>query len=297
MESPSAPIHPEGSPAAFPMMPKVGERPVKGNRAKTYSLAAESDSTAKTPDQIAAPGWRKARGGLFWVLFGLFFLALPGFIGFAKGALDRSGVAIPKGDGWVIPGYVNTDDPGSVRMKKEEQIDAIAYAAPVIIAGLAFSFGRLTCGAAPRSSGSKALFAFSGFFTFAALLGLVTAGVSHKLLLKETYHYASVGFLIVGSLAEFCFLVGLAASGLTLKRPKAARAVGLIGFFFAITAAIPTVGWSIYTQEWRNKHLNDDLKIAEQAALMLGWLLLIGVYWRAVGTVRRAIRDFLRNVA
>ena len=29
---------------------------------------------------------------------------------------------------------------------------------------------------------------------------------------------------------------------------------------------------------------------------MLGWILVIGVYWRAVGSVQGAIREFLDSV-
>ena len=51
---------------------------------------------------------------------------------------------------------------------------------------------------------------------------------------------------------------------------------------FALAAAIPTVGWMVYTNpEWklRPNPLNDDWRLYEQAGLMLGWLLMIGIYW------------------
>src|SRR5204863_1823361 len=131
---------------------------------------------------------------LFWVLFGLFLLLIPGFVGFGKAVYMRSVGPLPQGEGWVkIPGYVNDDNaPGSVRMSKPEQLDVALYAAPVILAGLVLGFGRLTCAAAPRSSGSKGLFALSGLFTLVALAALTTAGASDKLLLKETWRYAAL---------------------------------------------------------------------------------------------------------
>jgi hypothetical protein len=272
------------------------EKPKKETKAKKPPRPATDNATTKTPDQHAAGAWKKARGGLFWVLFALFFLTIPGFVGFVKTVLPRMGIELPRGEGWSIPGYVNSNEQGAVRMTKMEQIDVLAYAAPVILAGLALSFGRLTCGAAPRSSGARGMFAFSGLFTFLALSGLVTAGICKLLLFEETRQYASVGFLILGSLAEFWFLASLVASGIALKRPKASRAVGAIGFFFALMAAVSTVGWKLYEQQWRPKSLSDDWRLYEQAALMLGWLLLIGVYWRAVGSVRGAIREFLESV-
>ncbi len=284
-------------PPAFPMMARTKEPPKKAIKPRMKETIPSRNLDGKTPEQLAAPGWRRVKGGLFWVLFGLFFLSLPGFIGFAKMVLPRAGIEIPKGEGWTIPGYVNSPEPGTVRMKKEEQIDALAYAAPVILAGLAISFGRLTCAAAPRSSGAKGMFAISGLFTFLALVGLVTAGICLKLLFDDTKRQTFTGFLILASAAEFWFLNGLTASGVSLKRPKAARSVGFLGFIFALAALVATaVEMKIYDQQLRPKNPDEDWKLAEQAALMLGWLLLIGVYWRTVGSVRVAIRDFLESV-
>jgi hypothetical protein len=256
----------------------------------------------KTPEQLAAPGWRKTKAGLFWVLFGLFWLTIPGFVGFGKIVYTRIpqfGGEMPSGEGWVeIPGYVNDPNAtGSIRMTKMDQLDLALYAGPVVLAGLCLIIGRLTCGAAPRNSGAKGLFAWSGLFTLAALVGLVIAGASQKLLFSDWYHYAGLGFLVAGGLAEFLFLTGLTASGLALKRPMAARSVGLVGFVFALTALVPTLGLPLYYEYGRPKgaDLTPDWRLYEKAALMVGWLVLIGVYWRAVRTVRLAIREFLKN--
>ena len=40
-----------------------------------------------------------------------------------------------------------------------------------------------------------------------------------------------------------------------------------------------------------------DWQFYEAGAKMLGWLLVVGMYWRAVGGVRRAIRDHLRDAS
>jgi hypothetical protein len=231
------------------------------------------------------------------VLFGLFLLALPGFVGFAKIVYPRAtGKDLPQGEGWVsIPGVVNAPEAGAIRMTKMEQIDVAAYAIPVVLAGLCIALGRLTCGAAPRSSGAKGMFACSGLFTFLAVAALVTAAVTDKLLFNETRYYAWVGFLLLGAVAEFWFLNGLTASGVALKRPKAARAVGAVGFVFLLVAAAATVGWKVYYEQFRPKPPGPDWVLYEQAAVMLGWLLAIGVYWRAVTNVRGAIREFLDN--
>ncbi len=258
----------------------------------------------KSPEELAAPGWRKTRAGLFWVLFALFFLALPGFVGFAKAVCIRANVELPHGKGFIsIPGVLNGEENETFQMDAAAQVDALAYGAPILLAGLALVLGRLTCGAAPRSSGAKGMFVFSGLFTLLALGSLVVAAVCRKVLnydaevkIQELYRYTALGFVLLIVTAEFWFLTALAASGATLKRPKAPRAVGLIGFFGALIVAFIAVGWEQYEHHLRPKVLTEDWKMYEQAALMLAWLLVIGLYWRAVGAVRGAIRDFLDTV-
>jgi hypothetical protein len=251
----------------------------------------------KTPEQITAAAWRKTRSGLGAVLFALCLLVIPGFVGFGKAVYTRSVGNLPKDDaGWVtIPGYVN-DGPNSILKTKAEQLDVALYAIPVILGGLILTFGRLTAGAAPRSSGAGGLFACSGLFTLLGLGCLVTAAACDRLLFNETYRYTALGFLILAGVAEFWFLTGLTACGLALKRPGVARAVGVVGFLAALVAAVPTVGWMFYVRERPNPP-NEDWLFYEQAAIMVGWLLLIGVCWRAVRGVRMAIRDHLETVA
>ena len=236
------------------------------------------------------------------MLFGLFWLTIPGFVGFGKIVYARGVGPLPQGEGWVsIPGYVNDDAAqNAIRMTKADQLDIALYALPVVLGGLCLTFGRLTAGAAPRNSGASGLFACSGLFTLLSLAGLVTAAACHKdrLNIPDVYRYAAIGFLILAGGAEFWFLTGLTASGLALERPSVARAVGTVGFMFALAAAIPTVGWMVYTNpEWklRPNPLNDDWRLYEQAGLMLGWLLMIGIYWRAVRGVRVAISDWLSS--
>src|SRR5579872_174602 len=251
-------------PPAFPMMARTRDLPKKEAKPKLREKSPTRDTLSKTADQLAAPGWKKARGGLFWVLFALFFFALPGFVGFAKVVLPRAGIELPTGEGWSVPGYINSEGRGTVTMKKEFQIDVLAYGTPLLLGGLALSFGRLTCAAAPRSSGAKGMFALSGLFTFLGLVALVTAGLCHDrmLIFPETYVQAGVGFIILASVAEFWFLTGLAVSGIALKRPKAARTVGFLGLVFAIAAAaIAVLTLKIYDQELRPKPINDELKL------------------------------------
>lgn len=273
------------APAPIPNR-KGGARPAAAPRPAAAAISPEGQTAA---------AWRKTRSGLCIILLGLLFLTVPGFVGFGKIIYGRSVAALPEGEGWVsIPGYVNDNAPNSIRMSKREQLDVALYALPVVLGGLCIMFGRLTCGAAPRTSGSGGLFACSGLFTLLGLASLVAAAACDMLLFKESYAYTATGFVILAGLAEFWFFTGLTACGLVLKRPGVARAVALAGFLFALTAAIPTVGWKLYnSQGWRPQPLNDDWLLYEQAGVMLGWLLLIGGYWRAVRIVRVAIRDHL----
>lgn len=295
---PAPPPYEVTEPSALDDLPKPGSRPPERAPARRPGprSAPGAAEGAKTPDQLAAPGWRKTRAGLSWVLFALFLLALPGFVGFAKAVCVRAGVDLPRGPGgdWIsISGYLNSPEPNAVKVSKEQLLDAVLYGVPVFMGGLFLAFGRLTCGAAPRSSGAKGMFALSGVFTFAALAGLVFAVGCYVLLFEEEYKYARPGVLIVAAVAEFWFLTALAASGSALKRPRAARAVGLLGFFVALMVAFATIGWRVYEKSYRPTPLTDDAGLYEHAAQMLGWLLVVGLYWRAVGAVRAAISDFL----
>jgi hypothetical protein len=296
---------PDEQPAANNLdFPKPGTKPTKGARGKMKTDPAPAASgRAKSPEQLAAPGWRKTRGGLFWVLFALLLLTIPGIVGFAKIVCERANVPLPHGKGFItIPGVVNDGDGVTFSMDADAQLDALAYGVPILLAGLMLSLGRMTCGSAPRSSGAKGMYAMSGLFTLVALSGLGIAAVCLKVLnyyaevsIREIFAYAATGGLIAFLASEFWFLTALAASGSSLKRPKAARSVGTLGFFVALLAAAATIGKEQYLLHFRPK-VTDDLLMYEQAALMLSWLLLIGLYWRAVRNVRAAIRDFLETV-
>lgn len=252
----------------------------------------------ETPQAYVIASWRKTRGGLFWVLFGLFWLTLIGFVPFGKMVYERSSGPLPDGPGWVvIDGYVNSDKPDSIRTTKREEINLLAYGVPVILGGLALSLGRLTCGAAPRNSGAKGLFAFSGLFTLIALAGLLTMSVCQKVGLPDIYGHARTAAIFAGGLSEFWFLLALAAAGATLRRPKSVRAVGFFALIVGLAAAVSTVGWENYLKYGsdlgRPKKPDADWLFYEEAVKMLGWLLVAGTYWRAVLGARAAIRDFL----
>ncbi len=142
----------------------------------------------------------------------------------------------------------------------------------------------------------RGLFALSGLVTLVAFISLLAYVVCEKMLFRDEVRYTYLALLICLPLAEFWFLTALTASGSSLKRPKVARAVGLIGFIVALVPALATVGWEQYVLHGRPRKPDADWLMYEQAGLMIGWLLLIGTYWRAVRGVRVAANDFIAAV-
>jgi hypothetical protein len=260
----------------------------------------------QTPEQYLASSWAKVSSGLFWVLFGLFWIALSfGFVPFGKLVYERTSGDLPKGEGWVkIEGYVNTPGPDAVQLDKREEIDLLAYGVPVLLAGLALSMGRMTAGAAPRNSGAKGLYSFSGMFTLLSLAGLITWVTCDKLGRGDIAGYSRAAFWVFIVLAEFWFLLALSASGATLKRPKAVRAVGLYALVLGLAYVLVTHGWDMYANKFgpqyfgrpANPDPTSEWVFYETGAMMVGFLLLIGVYWQAVAAVKRAAREFAREV-
>ncbi len=282
------PVHVELDEAPAPPKTRGGKKSTKADAA-----------AAKTPEQLAAPGWRKTKGGLMWVMLGLFLFAIPGFVPFGKKVYERAVGDLPtmKDPGKVkIEGYVNTPDTNAVQISQIEEIDILGYGVPFILGGLCLTLGRLTAGAAPRDSGAKGLFAFSGMFTLLGVTALVTYIVCKKLGFGEARDYAWVGFLVGAVLAEFWFLIALAATGATMNHPSAVRGVGRVALLVGIVVIIQLVGWDEYAK-WsgrpRNPPAASDWLLFEAAAILLGWLILIGTYYRAVKRTRSGIRHWL----
>jgi hypothetical protein len=315
--SPAAPPPPlpnrdhETFPLAPPPAPARGNKdrpkpskPEREDRADEAEKAAKAKSRKKddveeAPEKTGASGWRSVRRGLFWVQFALLWFSLIGFVGFGKTMYTRSGNALPKGDGtdWVsIEGYVNAPGPNSVKLSKGDLTDLALYSIPTFLGGLFMVFGRLIASGAPRSSGARSLFAFSGLLALIGLAAMFGWFAFSRLLMKDEEKYTFVAFVLLLPLAEFWFLTGVTACGLALKRAKTARAVGAVGFVFALTAFVSTFGWDLYVDNYRRKNLDDELKTYEQAALLIGWLILVGLYSRAVRNVRVAAREYLDTV-
>ena len=273
-----------------PPPPGKPARPAKGTR---------------SPEEQAVSAWKKARGGLFWVHFALFWFAVLAVIPVGKIVYERGVGPLPKGEGadWVkYDDVINAPGENAVQISKEEMVDLLAYGVPVLLGGLALAFGRVTAGAAPRSSGAKGLFAFSGLIALLALAGYITSVVCERVAYREIGGYSLWTARLGVVLGEFWFLLALAAAGATLRRPASVRTVGLFSLMAGLGVAIYFVGWDVYLQKigpeiGRPKKLEagSDWLFYEAAATLLGWLILIGTYWRAVGGVRAAIKEHVRD--
>lgn len=300
--APSRPLFPpEPEPEPTNPFPPVAPLPTRGDKPRPKPAKPQKGEGKKaateTPEEALAKGWLTVRRGLFWVQFALFWVSLLGFVGFGKMVYERAVGPIPTGDGWLkVDGYLNTPDQNAIQLSKSDEIDLLAYGLPICMAGVALTFGRLTASGGPRNSGARGLFACGGLLTFVSFVALLATVVCDKMLFRTEGRYAYLALLILAPLAEFWFLVGLTACGSALKRPRVARAVGAVGFVFALIPALATVGWEQYVANGRPRKPDADWLLYEQAALMIGWLILVGTYWRAVRGVRVAANDFAAAV-
>jgi hypothetical protein len=367
--------------------------------ARTAEEKGPKEERRKTPAELAAPRWKKARAGLWWVLFGLVWLALPGFIPFGLAMYERAVESLPDGNGWVqIEGYVNDPGtPGALKLTKRQEILLLAYGVPFLLGGAAITLGRMTCAAVPRSSGAKGMFALSGLLSMVVVAGLVTAVGAYHLGFESYFRLILAGWVVVLLMGEFWFLTGLGVCGASLKRPRAARAVGLVvlvaGMAGGLVVAAVAYEWEVSSYRplfdrpgtklssekrerskseveilrarvdeartkmddavavfkqaeadldaamrgvkqkappaklpkkdkdkgekaadvraeskvvelprpskfevvVRREKLDEEMQWSELTGGMIAWLLLIGVYWRAVGVTRWAIRDALER--
>ncbi|MBX9583694.1 MAG: hypothetical protein K2X87_25610, partial [Gemmataceae bacterium] len=296
-------------------IPRPGRPPRPDAPAGPKVRPARPGKPAASPEEVAVSGWRGTKRGLFWVRFGLFWVALLGFVPFGMLVYERFQGELPKGPGadWVkINGVLNT--PGDpFQLNQTELIDVAAYGVPVLLGGFGIVLGRLLCGSAPRNSGARGLFACSGLLALIGFAGLATyLACTQTREFREVGQYGLLAAKVGGGLSEFWFLLALGAAGATLRRPAAVRAVGAFALVLGL-AVVAVWAWSspidgsdslsdLY-RRYAGQHLgrpepaNPDWQFYEAGAVMIGWLVVVGTYWRAVGGVRRAIREHLQDAA
>ncbi|MFO0802517.1 MAG: hypothetical protein U0791_05265 [Gemmataceae bacterium] len=260
---------------------------------------------ARTTEETNSAAWMKCRSGLGKVMIGLFWFSLLGFIPIGKIVYERSVGPLPTGESaeWFkIEGVLNTPGENAVSLTKSEAIDLLAFGVPVLLGGLSLTFGRVAAGAAPRNSGAKGLFAFSGLLTLVALAGGITVVVCKRGAYNEVAGYAWWAAVLGTCIAEFWFLIGLVAAGAALRRPATVRAAGLHAFCIGVGVALYFFGWDLMLEKLgpqigrpKQPEAGSDWLLYEASALLLGWLILIGGAWRTVSGVRAAIDDYARE--
>jgi len=291
---------PEPPPPAPPPAPLPAPYPVAGGANRPRPTPAKSPLTAdeRTAAEALARGWDSVRRGLGWVRFGLLFVTLLGFVELGKAGYVMAKGPLPAGDGaeWVrIDGFVNSAGEGDLKLSKEQLLDLAAYGVPFVLGLLCVTLGRWIASGAPRASGAKGLFALSCLFTLvwvALPICTVCLQASKPLVAK----YTGIGFAIAFPLTEFLFLVALTACGLALKRPGAAKAVGLFGFLLALAACAVTIGLELYVQNWRPVAPTPESQLGEAGALAAVWFVLVFAHRNAASVVRRAAREFVETV-
>lgn len=299
---PAPPIPFAAQPEPFlPLPSPTGPRP----RPLSTPSSPSPVKGAKTPDEQNMAAWKKCRGGLGTVLMGLFWIALLGFIPAGKVVYERSVGPLPAGDGadWVkLDGVINTPGENAIQLDQTELLNLALYGLPVLFGGMALSFGRVTAGAVPRNSGAKGLFVFSGLITLLALAGYITYVVCERVAYREIGGYGLWTARIGGALGEFWFLLALAAAGATLKRPASVRTVGFLSLVIGLGVALYFIGWDVLLTKLgpeigrpKRPEPGTEWVYYEAAAVLLGWLILIGTYWRAVRGVRTAISEYTKN--
>jgi hypothetical protein len=193
-----------------------------------------------------------------------------------------------------IEGVVNSAG-NAIQLKKEQLLNLACYGPPLLLAFLCLLFGRLRAGGAPRASGARGLFALSALFTlvwFALLVGYFLV----EAMMPRYSGYVRLGCVFALALAEFLFLVGVTACGLALKRPGAAKAVGLFGFLLALAGVAATIGWQLYAEFARPKAPTANELMYEAGAFAGVWLVVVLAYRNAAGVVRAAAREFVETV-
>ncbi len=270
-------------------------------RAAGRPVAAAPPAAPPPVEDELIRGWRRARRGLGWVLFGLVVLVVPALAEFGKTLYERLAGELPQGEGWIrIAGFINDEAPQAITLTKLQQLDILLYGLPLVIGGLAWTLGRLWCVGVPGRSGTRGLFAASAVATFTGGLGLGLLGVLFLFRGLDEMAWAVTATAIAIAAAEFWFLNALTAIGSYHRCESTPRRVGFLGLLLASWATVAAFGVPYYQdqmREWLSARWNvEHLVLAERGILAVAGLLTIIVYWRAVSSVRAAIADHLARI-
>ena len=288
--------------------------PVPASRASTTDPFARTSVEPIETDAAIAKGWRKTRGGLWWVSAAWWFFIIA--------ALAWGGLKIAEMYGATLP----NQNPGFLQVEGLAADVEIRYGAlliPFTLGMLCMTLGRLGVSNAPRTAQSQGLtsmaaismlLAFGGFVAFLvpAILGTLQ-GVGVVVLMPPDEYYGTiqrVGLVTMVALFPLAELFSLAAMGRMgtalrsrILTGRASRLVILVGLILA--------GFAIYHGVWNYfgyaRYINpkidsvigepwDKLGDAKPTVRLALFLVAALVVWlmkvRLVGAGRRAIREW-----
>lgn len=291
-------VIPQPQPQPLPAMLPPAPRPVSMHQTDLRPVHSLDDSLSC---------WRKVRGGLSLIRFGLLFLTLPLLfaLGHAFWTATNAEAALKTG-----PGLLKI---ANVQMWHEW---VLAYTTiPATLGILCLFFGRLKCAHAPAESHAKGLIRGAALFT-------IVAAVAGSLALAAALPFAAekVGvtrlsgltalafFIPTALLADLCTLLFVGQIGWSIGRPQLQKAVaGLCGFTVLAPAAFVVVNWyypmleplSVSLAAGDNPlagGLNDDLArrtLIGAGAVAVMVIAILLRYAGVAGSARRAVRQHL----
>jgi predicted Zn finger-like uncharacterized protein len=307
----------KGQSAPPPAPPPRQARPAAPTAAiKPPIPSARGRATARLPvgpvgDDLA---WKKVRGGLGMIRWGLFLLALLILAGFGHAvwaALD--------------PDRALDDGPGYLKMKEwplwKEVL--VAYSAGLGVPALLLLFaGRVRCGAAPAETRARGLVHWAAFFTVLAILcAAAYVGITYFELWGKTglpaefeskARWSSLVLAVPSVLlADVLTILFVGQIGWPLGRPQLQTAVaGFFAYFLLMPAALliahlwyPVWGPMKEAYDKTGSWLGGDDTDVAQRVLIGGVVLLAAVvmlvlrYAGVAGAGRYAIRKHLAGEA
>lgn len=292
-----APPAPAPAPAPKPA-PKHGPRPASMLQQELRPVSSSDDPTA---------GWRKVRGGLKLIRWGLYLWLVPiaCAIGHAAWAVKDSEAALK-----VAPTILKLEG-----VPAWQEWIAAYTALPIGLGVLLLLWGRLKCAKVPAEANARGLIRVAAFCTVvAALTGAIGIAASLPALAGKLNLPSQVGptalaiYFPTAIMADICTLLFIGQIGWPLSQPQLQRKVaGFFAFALFAPAAIVIANqfYPMVNPVLENLRANgnpfaggedDDLTKRSLLLAVLGVTMVILLFLRyagVAGAARRAIRNQL----
>lgn len=286
--------------------PRVPPMPVPGQSNRPFPAAGDE------PLEDQGAGWKKVRGGLGWIRFGVVFLVLAALVPAGIKAYETFSKPLPD----KSPGMLGVAD-----LSQATEIRMLAPAIPLVLGALFVLLGRMKVAGAPRSSFSRGIARAASSTTLLGVGALIAAAVPVGIAIKHgelqteffpkddlfgiLQRFGLVGGIAALLIAEIYFVFALGRMGAALGSPvlsgRATRFSLLAGLAFLGLLSF-AMGWTEYRAEilqWFAVQVQPQLdklgnnKPVIYSAIPGAVALVVGFcYLRLVGGGRRAIRDW-----